>query len=58
LAVGMEECSRRGPSARVDGRQYIAIATGLTRNSMGRLATTSEKRNLGKSATMIFVFAL
>jgi len=42
----------------VDGRQYIAIATGLTRNSMGRLATTPEKRNLGKSATMIFVFAL
>jgi alcohol dehydrogenase (cytochrome c) len=42
----------------VDGRQYIAIATGLTRNSMGRLATTPEKRNLGKSATMLFVFAL
>jgi alcohol dehydrogenase (cytochrome c) len=42
----------------VDGKQYIAIATGLTRNSMGRLATTPEKRNLGKSATMIFVFAL
>jgi alcohol dehydrogenase (cytochrome c) len=42
----------------VDGRQYIAIATGLTRNSMGRLATTPEKRNLGKSATIIFVFAL
>ena len=42
----------------VDGRQYIAIATGLTRNSMGRLATTPEKRNLGKTATMIFVFAL
>jgi alcohol dehydrogenase (cytochrome c) len=42
----------------VDGRQYIAVATGLTRNSMGRLATTPEKRNLGKSATMIFVFAL
>jgi alcohol dehydrogenase (cytochrome c) len=42
----------------VDGKQYIAIATGLTRNSMGRLATTPEKRNLGRSATMIFVFAL
>src|SRR3984957_6335615 len=42
----------------VDGRQYIAIATGLTRNSMGRLATTPEKRNLGRSATLIFVFAL
>jgi alcohol dehydrogenase (cytochrome c) len=42
----------------VDGRQYIAIATGLTRNSMGRLATTPEKRNLGRSATMVFVFAL
>ncbi len=42
----------------VNGKQYIAIATGLTRNSMGRLATTPEKRNLGKSATMIFVFTL
>jgi alcohol dehydrogenase (cytochrome c) len=42
----------------VDGRQYIAIATGLTRNSMGRLATTPEKRNLGRSATLIFVFTL
>jgi alcohol dehydrogenase (cytochrome c) len=42
----------------VNGKQYIAIATGLTRNSMGRLATTPEKRYLGKSATMIFVFAL
>jgi alcohol dehydrogenase (cytochrome c) len=42
----------------VDGKQYIAVATGLTRNSMGRLATTPEKRNLGKSATMIFVFSL
>jgi alcohol dehydrogenase (cytochrome c) len=42
----------------VDGKQYIAIATGLTRNSMGRLATTPEKRNLGRSATMIFVFGL
>jgi alcohol dehydrogenase (cytochrome c) len=42
----------------VDGKQYIAIATGLTRNSMGRLATTPEKRSLGPSATMIFVFAL
>ena len=27
----------------VDGKQYIAIATGLTRNQMGRLATTPEK---------------
>ena len=42
----------------VNGKQYIAIATGLTGNSMGRLATTPEKRNLGKSATMIFVFTL
>ena len=42
----------------VDGKQYIAIATGLTRNSMGRLATTPEKRNLRRSATMLFVFAL
>jgi alcohol dehydrogenase (cytochrome c) len=42
----------------VDGKQYIAIATGLTRNSMGRVATTPELRNMGKTATMIFVFAL
>jgi alcohol dehydrogenase (cytochrome c) len=42
----------------VGGKQYIAIATGLTRNSMGRLATTPEKRNLGKNATMLFVFGL
>jgi alcohol dehydrogenase (cytochrome c) len=42
----------------VNGNQYIAIATGLTRNSMGRVATTPELRNLGKSATMIFVFGL
>ena len=42
----------------VNGKQYIAIATGLTRNSMGRVATTPELRNLGKSATMIFVFGL
>jgi alcohol dehydrogenase (cytochrome c) len=42
----------------VDGKQYIAIATGLTRNSMGRVATTPELRNLGKTATMIFVFGL
>ena len=26
----------------VDGKQYIAIATGLTRNQMGRVATTPE----------------
>jgi alcohol dehydrogenase (cytochrome c) len=42
----------------VNGKQYIAIATGLTRNSMGRVATTPELRNLGKTATMIFVFGL
>ena len=39
----------------VDGKQYIAIATGLTRNQMGRVATTPELKNFGKSATMIFV---
>ncbi len=26
----------------VDGKQYIAIATGLTRNQVGRLANTPE----------------
>ena len=42
----------------VDGKQYIAIATGLTRNQIGRLATTPELRKPRPNATMIFVFAL
>jgi alcohol dehydrogenase (cytochrome c) len=42
----------------VDGKQYIAIATGLTRNQMGRLVNSPETKNLAKNATMIFVFGL
>ncbi len=42
----------------VDGKQYIAIATGLTRNQVGRIANTPELKDLAKFATMIFVFAL
>ncbi len=42
----------------VNGKQYIAIATGLTANQMGRVATTPELKSLGKNATMIFVFGL
>jgi alcohol dehydrogenase (cytochrome c) len=42
----------------VDGKQYIAIATGLTRNQMGRIANSPELRHLGKTATMLFVFGL
>jgi alcohol dehydrogenase (cytochrome c) len=42
----------------VDGKQYIAIATGLTRNQVGRLANSPETRGLAKHATMLFVFGL
>jgi glucose dehydrogenase len=42
----------------VDGKQYIAIATGLTRNQIGRLANSPEMKNLAKNATMLFVFGL
>jgi alcohol dehydrogenase (cytochrome c) len=42
----------------VDGKQYIAIATGLTRNQVGRIANTPELKDLARHATMIFVFAL
>ena len=42
----------------VDGKQYIAIATGLTGNQMGRLGRTPELRDMAKNTTMIFVFAL
>jgi hypothetical protein len=41
----------------VDGRQYIAVATGLTRNQMAK-TNAPELKNLGKNATMVFVFAL
>jgi hypothetical protein len=42
----------------VNGKQYIAIATGLTRNQVGRLANSPETRSLAKHATMLFVFGL
>ena len=42
----------------VDGKQYIAIATGLTRNQMGRLVNTPELKNFATNVTMVFVFAL
>jgi len=45
-------------SYEVDGKQYIAIATGLTRNQVGRLANSPETRTLAKHATMLFVFGL
>jgi alcohol dehydrogenase (cytochrome c) len=42
----------------VEGKQYIAIATGLTRNQIGRIANSPELKNLAKNATMLFVFGL
>jgi len=42
----------------VGGRQYIAIATGLTRNQVGRIANSPELKNLAKHTTMLFVFGL
>jgi alcohol dehydrogenase (cytochrome c) len=42
----------------VNGKQYIAIATGLTRNQVGKLANSPEMKGLAKNATMIFVFGL
>ena len=42
----------------VNGKQYIAIATGLTRNQVGRIAKSPETRTLSKHTTMIFVFGL
>ena len=41
----------------VDGKQYIAIASGLFRNARNRLGRTPELKNL-PNATMIFVFGL
>ena len=42
----------------VGGKQYIAVATGLTRNQMGKLGNSPEMKDFGKNATMIFVFGL
>ena len=41
----------------VNGRQYVAIASGLTRNQMGRLVNTPELKNFATNATIVFVFA-
>ena len=41
----------------VDGKQYIAIASGLWRNARNKLARSPEMRTLS-NATMIFVFGL
>ncbi len=42
----------------VDGKQYIAIATGLTGNQVGRISTAPEMKGLAKNTTMLFVFSL
>jgi len=41
----------------VDGKQYMAIASGLYRNARNKLSRAPEMKNLG-NATMIFVFGL
>src|SRR5262249_46845429 len=41
----------------VDGRQYVAIASGLWRNARNKLSRVPELRNQS-NATMIFVFGL
>ena len=42
----------------VNGKQYIAIATGLTRNQVGRLANSPETKAMAKHTTMLLVFGL
>ena len=42
----------------VDGKQYVAIATGLTGNQVGRLSRTPELQDMAKYNTMLFVFGL
>jgi alcohol dehydrogenase (cytochrome c) len=41
----------------VDGKQYIAIASGLFRNARNKLARSPDMKNVS-NATMIFVFGL
>ena len=41
----------------VNGKQYVAIASGLYRNARNKLARAPEMKNLS-NATMIFVFGL
>ncbi len=40
-----------------DGKQYVAILTGLGRNAKAALVNTPELREL-RSQTMLFVFGL
>jgi alcohol dehydrogenase (cytochrome c) len=42
----------------VNGKQYLAIATGLTRNQVGKLVNSPEMKDFSKNATLLFVFAL
>jgi alcohol dehydrogenase (cytochrome c) len=42
----------------VDGKQYIAIATGLARNQVGKYVNAPEMKDFAKNATVIFVFGL
>ena len=41
----------------VNGKQYVAIASGLFRNARNKLSRAPEMKNLS-NATMIFVFGL
>jgi len=41
----------------VNGKQYVAIASGLYRNARNKLARAPEMKNQS-NATMIFVFGL
>jgi alcohol dehydrogenase (cytochrome c) len=41
----------------VNGKQYMAIASGLWRNAKGKLSRSPEMKNLGNQ-TMVFVFGL
>jgi alcohol dehydrogenase (cytochrome c) len=41
----------------VNGKQYIAIATGLSGPARGKLSKTPELKNFPQ-ATMVFVFGL
>jgi alcohol dehydrogenase (cytochrome c) len=41
----------------VDGKQYIAVASGLFRNAKNKLSKSPEMKHLS-NATMIFVFGL
>ena len=42
----------------VNGKQYVAISTGLTGNQVGRIATAPEMKGMARNTTMLFVFGL